>query len=120
MFSSDGLRDPPKQYRKWFGVIAGSGLSSRQGHVGMAKVGTFNLHLERYTRNLAIIVPYRDRLDHLKKFMPHMSATSHSIAGKLRTAVSPCLRMRAIMFAFTTWIICQYGQTIHGLGLQPG
>ena len=108
----------------------------------MAKVGTFNLHLERYTRNLAIIVPYRDRLDYLKKFMPHMSAyferdkldryisVSFNVIeqvgdkpfnrGKIKNCGFALLRMRAIMFAFTTWIICQYGQTIHGLGLQPG
>jgi hypothetical protein len=40
----------------------------------MAKGGTFNFHPEYYTRKLAIIVPYRDRLDHLKRFMPHISA----------------------------------------------
>jgi hypothetical protein len=29
---------------------------------------------ENYTKRLAIVVPYRDRLEHLKEFVPHMCA----------------------------------------------
>ena len=32
------------------------------------------LSLPRYDKTLAIIVPYRDRFEHLSQFLPHMSA----------------------------------------------
>ncbi len=40
----------------------------------MADAASFNFDPERYNKRLAIIVPYRDRLNHLSQFIPHITS----------------------------------------------
>ena len=42
----------------------------------------------RYDRRLAIVVPYRDRLDHLRSFLPHLAAYFQRDKLDRRIAVS--------------------------------
>jgi hypothetical protein len=39
----------------------------------MQHVGTLNFQPQNFSKKLGIIVPYRNRLEHLKSFIPHMS-----------------------------------------------
>ncbi len=93
----------------------------------------------RYSKRLAIVVPYRDRTDHLAKFVPHVAAyferdrqiaVTINIIEQWGSTPFSCGRLANCGFlltqdtsdyvCITTSTICQCGPTIHGRKVRRG
>ena len=62
--------------------------ASPNGQRQMIAFDTANM-AERYNKRLAIVVPYRDRAEHLRQFVPHLATYFHSDKLDRHIPISP-------------------------------